>query len=94
MQELLKAEILKSSQKYASPIWSQLCIALFGEDTPQNRHWLWLIWTYNRKGVRDQLHRAMASSTLSTTSEPKLLESGDQMENEGRLSFVHTMIIY
>lgn len=74
VKEMLTSEILKYSQKYGSPIWSQLSTALFGEDSEKNRHWLWVIWSYNRKGVRDQLNRAVASRKLSSTSKQKLLE--------------------
>lgn len=71
--------------QYSSPIWAQLSTALFGEDTPQNQYWLWVIWMHKQKVVRDQLQLAMASSTLPRTSVPKLLEPSDIMENHGKL---------
>lgn len=76
--QFLKADILNREQGYSSDIWSDVSIALFGEDTRKNRHWLWVIWTNNRNGVRDQL-------TMNHQSEQTTLEPGDIMPNEGKL---------
>ncbi len=36
--QFLKADILNWDQGYSSAIWSDISIALFGEDTRKNRH--------------------------------------------------------
>lgn len=47
-----------TSQKtdYSSGVWSEISLALFGKDNPKNRHWLWVVWTKNWRGIRDLIN--------------------------------------
>ncbi len=41
--------------QHNSQIWHRLANSIFGENTPKNRQWLFIIWTYNRRNIRTAL---------------------------------------
>ncbi len=50
-------DISNRDTDYSSEIWSELSLALFGQDHKKNRHWLWVMWSGNRNGIRDLLSK-------------------------------------
>lgn len=48
--------------------WSELSQSLFGQDHKKNRHWLWVMWTINRNGVRDLV-------TKQQTNDPQVMNN-------------------
>ncbi|KAG1959341.1 hypothetical protein F2P79_007101 [Pimephales promelas] len=60
-KKLQKADILNINTEYSSEIWSQLAIDVFNEDSHKNRHWLWVVWNHNRRGLRKRVHLAAKS---------------------------------
>lgn len=38
---------------YSSDVWSELRQTLFGNENKSQKHWLWVIWNNNRRGLRD-----------------------------------------
>jgi len=57
-KKLQKADILNINTEYSSEIWSQLAIDVFNEDSHKNRHWLWVVWNHNHRGLRERVHLA------------------------------------
>ncbi|KAL7391466.1 hypothetical protein ABVT39_009707 [Epinephelus coioides] len=53
VRSMKSVNITNRGTEYTSEIWSELSVTLFGQDQKKNCHWLWVIWTRNRKGVRD-----------------------------------------
>ncbi|KAL7374542.1 hypothetical protein ABVT39_002691 [Epinephelus coioides] len=53
VRSMKSVNITNRGTEYTSEIWSELSVTLFGQDQKKNRHWLWVIWTRKRKGVRD-----------------------------------------
>lgn len=74
--QLLTTGVLNRDQSYASDLWSDLSIALFGKNTRKNRLWLRGIWTKNRKGIRDHVTHARVRTSETqhgdTTDKGKL----------------------
>ncbi|KAK2818255.1 hypothetical protein Q7C36_022188 [Tachysurus vachellii] len=60
--------ISKTDTSYSSRIWSKLSQRLFGQDHKKNRHWLWVMWTTNRNGVRDLV-------TEQQTNDPQVMNN-------------------
>ncbi|KAK2841232.1 hypothetical protein Q7C36_012811 [Tachysurus vachellii] len=56
----------KTDTGYSSKIWSELSQSLFDQDHKKNRHWLWMMWTTNRNGVRDLV-------TEQQTNDPQVM---------------------
>ncbi|XP_047664355.1 nuclear mitotic apparatus protein 1-like isoform X3 [Tachysurus fulvidraco] len=75
VHQFLKADVLNRDLGYSSNLWSDLSWKLFDEDSKRNRHWLWVIWTQNRNGVKDQV-------VLNSPYDPTALEPGDMPEGE------------
>ena len=57
VETMQSVKITNRDTSYSSEIWSELSISLFGQDDPKIRHWLWVIWTKNRKGMRDLINK-------------------------------------
>ena len=57
---------------YSSDVWSELCLSLFGNENKSPKHWLWVIWNNNRRGLRDRIrdHNNMKGLD-SITKDPK-----------------------
>ncbi len=51
----LAENILHADTTHNSQIWHRLANSIFGENTPKNRQWLFIIWTYNRRNIRTAL---------------------------------------
>ncbi|XP_034064636.1 uncharacterized protein LOC117541546 isoform X2 [Gymnodraco acuticeps] len=58
---LKSVHITKRDTGHSSYIWSELAIILFGHDDKKHRHWLWVVWTNNRKGLRDLINKRQKS---------------------------------
>jgi len=58
IKTLQKTDILNRNTEYSSEIWSQLAVELLHEDTQKNRHWLWVVWNHNHRGLRERVHLA------------------------------------
>lgn len=75
---------------YNSDVWRQLCLALFGTENKSQKHWLWVIWTNNRRGLRQTVCDSKKSKvqhlTLKGDNIEKELEThGQQLECSQRL---------
>lgn len=81
--ELRKADVLNKTPEYSSEIWSQLSLALFGEDIQKNRCWLWGAWTKNSKGLRDRVHLDTKESNVMTQGVPETGTEGMEPEDQG-----------
>ncbi|KAI4800981.1 hypothetical protein KUCAC02_006246 [Chaenocephalus aceratus] len=51
----------KRDTGHSSYIWSELALMRFGHDDKKRRHWLWVVWTNNRKGLRDLIYKRQQS---------------------------------
>lgn len=52
---------------YNSEIWTNLSLSIFGNDNKQYKHWLWVIWHDNRRGLKD---RVLLSRKLKRSQPP------------------------
>lgn len=75
--ELRRADVLNQNTENSSEIWSQLSLALFGEDIEKNRCWLWEAWTKNSKDLRDK---------VMTEGVPENMTEGMDPEDQGTLN--------
>ena len=63
VKTLKSINITSRDTDYSSEIWSELSVKLFGQDLNKKRHWLWVIWTRNRNGVRDLICKQQENSS-------------------------------
>ncbi|XP_060715713.1 uncharacterized protein LOC132839004 [Tachysurus vachellii] len=68
VRTMRSVNISKTDTGYSSKIWSELSQSLFGEDHKKNRHWLWVMWTTNRNGVKDLV-------TKQQTNDPQVMNN-------------------
>lgn len=84
MHALRKADVLNRNTEYSSEMWSQLSMVLFDEDIQKNRHWLWVAWTKNRKGLRDRIHLTNEESEM-TQCMPENVTEGMEPGDQGKI---------
>ncbi|KAA0724108.1 hypothetical protein E1301_Tti019644 [Triplophysa tibetana] len=80
--ELRENDVLNKNPGYSSEIWSQVSLALFGEDLKKNRCWLWMAWTKNHKGLRDRVHLGTKESNVMTSVVPENRTEGTESEDK------------
>ncbi len=62
---------------YSSEIWPELALKKFSQDQNKNRHWLWVIWTKIRNGVRDLICTQQERSERSEAGETNKLDANN-----------------
>lgn len=62
---------------YNSEIWTNLSLSIFGNDIKQYKHWLWVIWHDNRRGLKDQV---LLSRKLKSQPPDPVLRCSDTEE--------------
>lgn len=82
---LRSVNIENKDTSYSSAIWSEVSLKLFGEDDSKHRHWLWVIWTKNRKGVRDFFDKESESKVTEEKHLKQQQEANDGDTEEENL---------
>ncbi|KAM3619456.1 uncharacterized protein V6R79_008529 [Siganus canaliculatus] len=77
------ANIKTRGTNYSSEIWAELSETVFSEDNKKNRHWLWVVWNKNRKGLKDliQQEEPLRITQIQSDEENKKDASGEEKEN-------------
>ncbi len=81
-------DISNTDTDYSSEIWSELSLALFGQDHKKNRHWLWVMWTRNQNGIRDFLSKQQDKTEMTEKERHVEVCSQDNVTENLHLSMI------
>ncbi|KAI4799916.1 hypothetical protein KUCAC02_016454 [Chaenocephalus aceratus] len=68
LQSFIAIGILPNPISSSSEVWSRLASVVFGQDSSNNRKWLYTTWTLNRKGIKTRVE-ATLQRTLQATGQ-------------------------
>lgn len=91
VRTMKSVDISKRNTSYSSEIWSELSLALFGQDHNKNRHWLWVMWTRNRNGVRDLLSKQQEKTEMTEKERHVEICSQDNETENLHLSMIRNI---
>ncbi|TKS90225.1 Zinc finger protein 658B [Collichthys lucidus] len=70
----------KSGISYTSPVWSKICQTLFADDTKPRRHWLWVVWSENRRNLKEKVARFKSQGHESVATQDVEIQGEAELE--------------
>ncbi|KAI9538436.1 hypothetical protein NQZ68_014180 [Dissostichus eleginoides] len=69
LQSFIAIGILPNPISSSSEVWSRLASVVFGQDSSNNRKWLYTTWTLNRKGIKTRVEATLQRQSEQATGQ-------------------------
>ncbi|KAI4810824.1 hypothetical protein KUCAC02_013753 [Chaenocephalus aceratus] len=69
LQSFIAIGVLPNPISSSSEVWSRLASVVFGQDSSNNRKWLYTTWTLNRKGIKTRVEATLQRQSEQATGQ-------------------------
>lgn len=77
------ADINQQDTTQNAPIWHMLSTNIFGQNTQNNRQWLYVVWRYNRRDLRTIVQKEGESTdSMPSNWHPREVIQGNQKRGQ------------